>query len=389
MLTKIFDSRYHPAILIVLWVSMHSLLFAHFGIRSFVDANRYIQEAKYLVNHGTLEDVRHMFYILPIVLIATFEWLFPDEVIYFLLFQIMLSGIACCALYKAGERIFNTSLAGFFSVIIYLIWWDMIHWNITVMTESLTASTICFIIYFLSRFNGKSWQLWTLCMIMVILFLIRPTGIITIVSIISFMVSFYWFAIKDSSVVKIAIVIGLFVFAFVSANQMFLHWDFTEQYKKGSIVTYMDRIEGQPLYHEELQLVPENLKLFESSTYPLLTILSFPLLNPVYFIKTASLKVWYLISSTRPYYSTMHNVFSLIWLGCIYFCFFVGMKRAINRPIKIFVLTSIFVNCALIAISTVDWDNRFYIPMEPGIVLMAGGGLAFLFKRNKTTSDSL
>jgi hypothetical protein len=55
--------------------------------------------------------------------------------------------------------------------------------------------------------------------------------------------------------------------------------------------------------------------------------------------------------------------------------FYVGFKNLQATPIKFFVLTLIIVNCGLIAISTVDWDNRFYIPMAPGIVLFAGGGL--------------
>jgi hypothetical protein len=49
--------------------------------------------------------------------------------------------------------------------------------------------------------------------------------------------------------------------------------------------------------------------------------------------------------------------------------------------LKYSVLATIVVNCLLVGISTVDWDNRFYIPMVPGIILMAGGGLsAFFYK---------
>lgn len=43
----------------------------------------------------------------------------------------------------------------------------------------------------------------------------------------------------------------------------------------------------------------------------------------------------------------------------------------------------IIVNCGLIAISTVDWDNRFYIPMEPGLVLLAGGGINYFLMKMK------
>lgn len=381
MLTKILDKRYHPAILITLWVIMHSLLFAHYGIRNLVDANSYVDEAKYIVRHGTLDDIRHLYYFIPIGIMAIFELLFPNQILPFLFFQILLNGLACWSLYKGSENIFNTPLAGIFSVMIFLLWWDMIHWNVTTMTESIAASSICFTIHFLSRFKSQFCEQWMLFVIMIGLFFIRPTGIVTLVSIIGFLLSYSWNTISPK--IKTGIVTGLLLFAIIVSHQMFLQWDFTEQYRNGSIVTYMDRIEGQPLYHKSLRMVPEDLKLLRSRDYPILTIISFPVLNPIYFLKTASLKLWYLISFTRPYYTSLHNAYSLVWMSFIYLFFVSGLKHCNNMPIKIFVLTSVIVNCALIAISTVDWDNRFYIPMEPGIALMAGGGLAFLFNRNK------
>jgi hypothetical protein len=58
----------------------------------------------------------------------------------------------------------------------------------------------------------------------------------------------------------------------------------------------------------------------------------------------------------------------------LYFLSFQGWRKASEATINVFIIPVIVVNCGLIAMSTVDWDNRFYIPMEPGIVLLAGGG---------------
>jgi hypothetical protein len=62
----------------------------------------------------------------------------------------------------------------------------------------------------------------------------------------------------------------------------------------------------------------------------------------------------------------------------IYLSFFLGARKLWGQPILYFVLTIILTNCLLIGIATVDWDNRFYIPMEPGIVVICGGGMAYL-----------
>ena len=75
------------------------------------------------------------------------------------------------------------------------------------------------------------------------------------------------------------------------------------------------------------------------------------------------------------------QLYLVVWICVVYMFLVAGWKATSNLPIKLFVLTSIVLNCGLIGISSVDWDNRFYIPMEPGIVLLAGGGVATLLSR--------
>jgi hypothetical protein len=45
---------------------------------------------------------------------------------------------------------------------------------------------------------------------------------------------------------------------------------------------------------------------------------------------------------------------------------------------RVLSLVVMLANCALVGIATIDWDNRFYVPMPPGIVFLAGGGAAYL-----------
>ncbi len=162
---------------------------------------------------------------------------------------------------------------------------------------------------------------------------------------------------------------------------MLAHWDFTGQYLKGNVVTFADIVKGRPLFHETLSVEPPSSTAFSESDSPIGRVVMFIYDNPVHFLKTAGLKIFYLIAFVRPYYSWPHNLYLVVWISLVYFFLVVGWKATSNLPIKLFVLTTIILNCGLIGISSVDWDNRFYIPMEPGIVLLAGGGVATLLIR--------
>jgi hypothetical protein len=165
------------------------------------------------------------------------------------------------------------------------------------------------------------------------------------------------------------------------ADRMLAHWDFTDQYLKGNVVTFADIVKGHPLFHESLSVEPPSSTAFSENDSPIGRVVMFIYDNPVHFLKTAGLKIFYLIAFVRPYYSFLHNLYLVVWMSLVYMFFVVGWRATSNQPIKLFVLITIILNCGLIGISSVDWGNRFYIPMEPGIVLLAGGGVATLLNR--------
>jgi hypothetical protein len=369
--------KHHLAALMIVWLLVHILLFWHFGVRSLFDSIGYIRGADFLLQHGTVEDTHHIFYAIPIGFMAFFRWLFPEQIVPFLIFQSILSGVATLALYRSALKIFNNHLAGFLASLLFLLWCDNIHWNTTAMTESLACSAACFLLFLLTHFKGTLKDYcWTI-VLLIIQFFIRPTGVIIIVGAIAFLVWYHREVIWNSAW-RYPVIAALFVAGYWSASFMFARWDFTDQYKRGNIVTYMDTIEGNPLYDESLTIEPSQVEFGDPAQPPMMKMLFFIFHNPGYFLKTAGLKVWYLLSTIRPYYSYWHNAYSILWVAFIYMMFWLGWRKANKAPIKVFIMTVILVNCGLIAISSVDWDNRFYLPMEPGLVLLAGGGAAYM-----------
>lgn len=373
--------RNYILILSLLFVLIHSVLFWHYGIRVFFDSAAYVEAADYTIAHGELQDFHHLFYAVPILIMTVFRLLSPGDIIPIILFQCILSWVATILLYKSAATVFNSRTAGLMAGVIFLLWLDNIHWNITTMTESIACSIFCFVVYVLSSWQNRPKDIFRLAILLVITFFTRPTGVVIIIGVFVFLIAYHWATLRDKRPMLIAVaLIGTILIVF-GADRMLDHWNFTEQYMKGNIITYADVVKDRPLFHESLTIEAPPSTTFSASKSPIGRVVSFIYENPIYFLKTASLKVSYLITFVRPYYSWSHNIYLVAWISFVYVSFVLGWRSSANLPIKLFAAATIILNCGLIAISTVDWDNRFYIPMEPGIVLLAGGGAAALVGR--------
>lgn len=379
-------------ILLVGWAAVHTMLFWHFGVRTLFDASDYMRGADFLIAHGRFEDIHHVFYAVPVGLLALFRLVFPEQLLPFLFFQSVLSGMAILSIYSSGTKAFNDSRAGFLSGILFLLWWDNIQWNTVTMTESLFCTFTCFLLYLLVHFEGKRSQYYLVFGLMFFILFIRPTSIVIVLGATAFLLHYEWSRRATTVFEKTAtIMLGLLI-AGTGATLMLTQWDFTDQYKRGNIVTYMDTLEGDNLYHNGLRIDPAGLDLPSEDLPAIRKMVYFFIHNPLHFFYAALLKIWFLVSALRPYYSLAHNSYLIVWMTGIYFLSYFGWRNTRLPQVNIFIVSVILVNCLLIGISTVDWDNRFYIPMEPGIVLLAGGGGIVLFDwmRNKvrTISDS-
>lgn len=368
-------------LLFVLWFGIHTALFLHYGLRDLLDAHRYALKADFLLSHGRLQEASDLFYVVPIALLAFFGTISHPAGVPFIIFQCLLSGIATAALYKASSKLFNNPMAGFFTAVIFLLWIDHLQWNLVTLTESLACSTACFVLYALVYFDRKAKWFLLLALLLAVSVFTRPTGLLTLVGLLAFFASYYrslWkTAPAATTVASVAIaILGIWVGLIVMDQ-----WDFTDQHARGNIVTYMDTLKDGPLYDESLRMDTADIIPPRHVQSAVGKLLFFFRDNPWVSAKAAFLKVFYLITSIRPYYTKWHNAFLLTWMGVIYFSFFAGWSIVRSKPVVYFVCTVILLNCVLIAISTVDWDNRFYVPMEPGIVLLAGGGMASAWKR--------
>lgn len=368
-------------VLAVLWLGIHTVLFLHYGVRDLLDAHRYALKANFLLAQGHLEEASDLFYVVHIGLLALFERLFHPATLPVIVFQCVLSGFATAALYKASSKLFDDRMAGFFTAVIFLLWIDLLQWNLVTLTESLACSTGCFVLYALVYFDGKAKWFFTLALLVAISLFTRPTGLLTLAGVCAFFAFYYRSLWKTSPVAMTAAGVSIAILGIWTGLTVLDQWDFTDQLARGNIVTYVDTVKDGPLYDESLRMDTAGIVPPRDTQSNGGKLFFFFLDNPWLSAKAAFLKVFYLITAVRPYYTKWHNAFLLVWMTVIYFFFFAGWSIIRRNPVVYFVSAVILLNGALIAISTVDWDNRFYVPMEPGIVLLAGGGLASVWKR--------
>jgi hypothetical protein len=375
-------------ILAALWLVVHLFIFSHNGIRWLHDAVGYLKAGDFLLSDGKLIDPYHAFYSAYIGTIALFRYFFPGSITGVLLFQSIMSLIATFSLYEVSKKIFNNRYSGLAAGILFLVWWDNIQWNLITMTESLFCSLVCIVLFVLNHYRGSKQDIFKLTTLLAILMLIRPTAVIIIAAVFVFMMKKHQGDFRSKPFLKWAILICFLGLALIGTFLLFYLWDFTEEYVKGNIVTYVDTLKSPDL-NEQLRIQPSDLSLLKSNQHPLFKISSYIINNPVEFAKTATLKVFYLVSGYRPYFSLSHNLYTAMWLTFIYICFFAGILELKLAPISFFACSAIFFNCLLIGISTVDWDNRFYIPMEPGIVVVASGGVMRILQLFRNRSVDL
>jgi 4-amino-4-deoxy-L-arabinose transferase-like glycosyltransferase len=273
--------------------------------------------------------------------------------------QYVLSLVAVLALYRAAFILWDSTISAVIACMLFLGFIDISIWNSYVLTESVYTSFICFSIYCLVTINkGKVSNRFIALSIFVVLFtiFIKPTGIALLVGVAAVFLT----RIK-SRPIRIAVVSITSVLFIILVNRMLTTFVLVENYLAGEVI-----------YAATDLVVERPTDLTNpSSSYPLLRVILFVVQNPLYWTKLFVLKVYYLLSHTRPFWSVAHNIFSLLVLLPSYFLFFRNARRA-DRNVLIFATSFLLVHILSVGMTSDDWDGRFLIPMLPVIFIFSG-----------------
>ncbi|MEI9917202.1 MAG: hypothetical protein WDO14_00200 [Bacteroidota bacterium] len=213
---------------------------------------------------------------------------------------------------------------------------------------------------------------------MIFTFFIKPTGIALFGALLG-VIAFAMYDRIQKPVLRIAMITGLSVLLILLANEMMSKYLIMENYQVGEII-YDVRTYTGDAPTGGLAIDPPNDLYFPLQSLPaVVKIFLFAICNPLYWTKLTALKIYYLLSHTRPFWSSVHNFYSLLILIPSYVLSLVSFRR-LDKPVLIFATTFLLIHILSVGITSEDWDGRFLMPLLPAIFILSGIAINFTFK---------
>lgn len=355
------------------------------GLKVVADSHRYLEYAANL-RDGFYFDP-HNFWYFGYVLFIYCCTSVSDSLVLVITFQYCLSFLAVFALYKASKNIFNKNSSALISALLFLLFAEISAWNSYLLAESVYISFVCFSAFFLTEVllkKNRSFAAVTMLILtLIICSLMKPTGIAVVGSVVTCIIIQFLRSGKKILAIPVSACV-IFAF-FLLVNRVLTTFHIIENYQLGEIIygvtTLDDNVSGS------LRLSPpENLSVPGTDIAPVLRILVFAIDHPVYWSKLFLAKAFYLLIHVRPYWSTIHNIFSLGFLLPVYYFFFQAFRsKKMKSPLVIFVVSFLLIQIFSVCLTSEDWDGRFLMPMLPVIFIFSGHGLSERIKFSTST----
>jgi len=353
----------------VLWAVVNVILFSSKGVKIVDDSARYIEYANGL-SSGFYFDSHNFWYIgYAIYLLIIFK-VFSGSMVAVVVGQYVLSLVAVLALYRTAFLLWSSIISALATCVLFLAFIDISLWNSYILTESLYTSFTCFSLYFLVKCYKQGSNVVLASIAVVVTFFIKPTGIAILVAVMSVLI-YNTLRNVSSIFVRGLILLGVSLVLIALVNRMITTYLILENYQLGEIIY------GVRAYHGEYPVSalmidpPGDLYIPDQAQQPVIRVLSFVVHNPIYWTKLFALKVFYLLSHTRPFWSVIHNLFSVTILLPSYFLFFKSLRSANEKTVIVFSIAFLLVHILSVGITSEDWDGRFLVPMLPVLFIIA------------------
>ncbi|MBF9255287.1 hypothetical protein I2I11_18460 [Pontibacter sp. 172403-2] len=366
--------------LAALWLTVQVYFFQRLGVKLVPDSIvRYIPYANHIAETGQLGESQENRYILYILFLAFFIKL-KLGLGAAVLAQIAASGIACILLFRSVRNLTNGNrLMAVAATTGFILWKDVQYLNVYILTESLFTSSILYVIYPLTKGNSSKHYAKSFVLSLIPMFL-RPNGFIVLLGIIACWCYSYRHMLQPhKKAILLSFIIALSLLLFILDSYLLTTFQIVETYARGEIIyasgTYAVRAQHVVLPAEK--------------SSPILRILFFVLLNPVFFAKIFFLKFIAFIGYIKPYYSLLHNVLIICFIYPLYLFagYFIIKSKAL--ALKAFPLTVFLLQATIVAMTSEDWDSRFIIPLLPMFMLFGITGLYGFIEKKEAISPPL
>ncbi|MDG2087344.1 MAG: hypothetical protein P8J68_01210 [Arenicellaceae bacterium] len=353
------------------WGIVNVLHYAYLGIRTGGDTGRYTGSAIEILN-GNWPAGKAVEYMGYNIFVAFSQLISPSYLFEtIVVLQVLVSAVAVICLYKIAE-IYGSTLVAIFASLAWIIFPDTQYWNFLILTESLFVSALLISLYAILRSETRM-QVAISLVIVIFTASIRPNGLIVLVA------AYCYFLVasfikKDYLALSAIVFMGLLGLT-VSVNML------------GAIVERQEIVESF-IKGETIWGYPQSYNpLPDSSSASLIdgvkgipALFNLVLAEPIYFIEVVFTKLFYLLSHTRPYWSTYHNIYALFFILPLYALLIYGIfYRTAPIDVVSFAYPLITTQLLVVAFSFADWDGRHLLPIYPFFCLLAGFSAAKLF----------
>ena len=385
---RIFVHPLDALVLVVVWAGVNSGLYLHYGVKVVTDSPRYLNYAQKIADGVGWYEPHNVWYLGYVVFIVVVKGLFATNGA-IVAAQVLMHGIAAVVLYRTSYRLFASRGAALITALLFLGWIELPAWNFYLLAESWYVSLICLVLYCMVSFDG-SWKRWVFTTLVVLLtFMTKPTGIAVLVAYGVFLVNYYGTRHRRIKPVIYLLSIVLLPFMYWLINQMLSSFVLIENYATGEVVYGMSTVRGYA-GKEQLVLSVENLIIPSTQLAPFPRLSLFVVSNPLYFVRLSFTKALYFVGHVRPYYSWLHNAFTITTLYPLYLLAgSVLWKKCLSGSIRRFFLTFVVIQIISIMLTSVDWDGRFLMPLLPVVFLLGGKGILGVIRNRKWISQEI
>lgn len=370
MVGRFFKNRDYWVVVAV-WAIAELLLFCKFGFYFQMEAEKYIGEARFILENHHLSQGRYLFYLSTILVIAL-SFLIKTGLYGAVSIILIINLASYLYFFKALKKAFDSRLPAFLVIIFLLSFWPYQTWSLFLYTECLFYSVVMVLFSRLLLFEKMDLKfLLSTFLILVLVIISRPLGILFIFPVLFFL---YFHLNKRQKLFFYAVLILAFLLLGWVVQVVFTttpDWNMQRAFLEENIIC-------------DMPVVLSNSKL-EMSDHPnqLYRLFFYITHNFSHFSGLALTRLKYFFVNTRPYYSTAHNAYLLVSLFSIYGSIILGIKRItkiFSTSLISFIFSTIFFFALAIAFQCDDYHNRFFLTLMPLLTVLAVAGFIPVIK---------
>ena len=345
------------------WLLVQLFLLYINGIKTDLEAVKYIREADNILTSGNVSSPNFWFYSTQIFLIAFFKKIQPGYA-GVVAVQLFFSALATYKLFLFLKK-HVTPIAAFITTLLLIVNIPFNQYNTFLQTESLFHSfTILYIVYLMGieKLNVK--HIFFIALFLLLLTITRPTGILLYPATIIYIL--FWKLNSLKTFIKYGIAVALAVVALLVLNtglQSGGELNFMLPFQKEMIIC------GVPVQDAHIKT--------SDNPNSVTGILYYVTHNFSQFAKLAWQKTISFFGVYRPYYSAINNLYVCGMFLLLYLLSIIGIKKWYrqNKGILIFSLVAIVTTWLSVVFSCDDWHNRWLLTLVPVLIILASKGI--------------